>query len=66
MKSTSISVNIDLEDDFEVSLLKYVQSKGNKSKYIKRLIYDAMKGFNHAPALVVQEEEKNEAMDGFF
>ena len=38
---TSISISIDLEDDFEKELFEYVMSKGKrkKSSYLKRLIY---------------------------
>jgi len=41
---TSISVSIDLEDDYERELFEYLMSKGarKKSGYIKRLIHADM------------------------
>ncbi len=37
---TVISIWVNLQDEIERKLLDHVRSKGNRSKYIKRLIYD--------------------------
>lgn len=37
---TVISIWVNLQDEMERQLLDHVRSKGNRSKYIKRLIYD--------------------------
>lgn len=68
MKPTSITVSIDLMDEFEASLLKHVISKGNRSKYLKRLIYNDMIGVKMQIATTVMEEEyeNEEAVNGFF
>lgn len=68
---TSISISIDLTDDFEKKLLKYVEGKGNKSRYIKRLIHEDLMGVKALPVAVYQEEETDEdkeaaAKGGFF
>lgn len=35
-----ISISISLNDETECKLLEHVKKKGNRSKYLKRLIYD--------------------------
>lgn len=40
MSRTVISICIDLTDEIESKLLAHVRSKGNRSRYLKRLIYD--------------------------
>lgn len=68
---TSISISIDLRDEFETALLKHVESQVNKSRYIKRLIYADMMGVTEAVQVVQVEEERDEdenikAMKDFF
>lgn len=67
-KSTSITINIDLQDDWEVKLFEHVKGKKNKSRYLKRLIHDDLMGVKNmimatvTPDLEIGEEE----MAGFF
>lgn len=35
-----ISISINLKDETECKLLEHVDKKGNRSKFLKRLIYD--------------------------
>lgn len=69
---TSISVSIDLTDDFERLLFNYVVNKGNKSRFLKRLIYNDMAGIQTARETTItthEEEAPTEiinAMKGFF
>ncbi|RUL56445.1 hypothetical protein [Lysinibacillus antri] len=37
---TVISIWMNLQDEMERKMLDHVHAKGNRSKYIKRLIYD--------------------------
>ena len=37
---TVISIWVNLKDETERKLLEHIHAKGNRSKYIKRLIYD--------------------------
>jgi hypothetical protein len=65
-----ITASIDLTDEFEVSLVKHVISKGNRSKYLKRLIYNDMIGVKQMVTTTVYEDEEEdddiEAIEGFF
>lgn len=67
---TTISVSIDLTDEFESELLKHVTKKGNKSRYIKRLIHEDMLGTKRATIVSIDQNdhtnEHKEAMAGFF
>ena len=67
-KSTCITINIDLQDDWEVKLFEHVKGKKNKSRYLKRLIHDDLMGVkNMIMATVTPELEiDNEEMAGFF
>jgi hypothetical protein len=67
MNKTCISISIDLTDEFESELLKYVESKGNKSRYIKRLIHADQLGRKEM-TITTHEivEEDNSEMKGFF
>lgn len=57
---TTISIAIDLEDEVEVELLNHVKNKGNRSKYIKRLIYDDMMGINKKMSSAPIQHEEND------
>lgn len=64
-----ITAHIDLDDEFETSLARHVKKQGNQSRFLKRLIYDHMRGVSQQVAVttVHQEvEEGSEAMNGFF
>lgn len=67
---TTISVSIDLTDEFEGELLKHVTKKGNKSRYIKRLIHEDMIGAKRATNVSTEQNdhisEHKKAMAGFF
>jgi len=69
---TSITVSIDLLDEHEKKLFKYVMSKGarKKSGYIKRLIHEDMMGISKQalPIVVVDDEDEDDkdAMMGAF
>lgn len=67
---TTISVSIDLTDEFEGELLKHVTKKGNKSRYIKRLIHEDMLGAKRATIVSIDQNdhinEHKEAMAGFY
>lgn len=67
-KPTCITASIDIDDPFENSLLDHVKSKGNRSRYIKRLIYNDMMGAMRQVTTTIHEEpdEDREAMGGFF
>lgn len=63
-----ITTVFDPNDEFETSLAKHVVSKGNRSRYIKRLIYNDMIGAREQISTTVHEdlEEENNEMAGFF
>jgi hypothetical protein len=64
---TSISISIDLTDEFESELLKWVESKGNKSRYIKRLIHNDKLGKKEMTITTHEVvEDSHEEMKGFF
>lgn len=63
-----ITAVFDLGDEFEKMLATHVVSKGNRSRYIKRLIYDDLKGVRNQISTTMYEEEisdKNE-IEAFF
>lgn len=63
-----ITAIFDVTDDFEKSLAMHVVSKGNRSRYIKRLIYNDMMNIKSQVTTTIHEEpdEDKEAMTGFF
>lgn len=63
-----ITAVFDKTDEFELSLAMHVVSKGNRSRYIKRLIYNDMMSVKNQVTTTIQEEpdEDAEAMAGFF
>lgn len=68
MKKTTVSIAIDLDDEFEVKLLEHIKSKGNRSRYIKRLIHEDMMGVQKvvAPVVVQEDEDDKDAMLSVF
>ena len=67
-RSTSITINIDLQDEWERKLFEHVKEKGNKSRYLKRLIHDDLMGIRNlfTPTLTPELEVKEEDLQGFF
>ena len=67
-KSTCITINIDLQDDWELKLFEHVKGKKNKSRYLKRLIYDDLMGIKNlfTPTVTPELEVKEEDLQGFF
>lgn len=63
-----ITAVFDETDEFELSLAMHVVSKGNRSRYIKRLIYNDMMNVKNQVTTTIHEEpnEDREAMTGFF
>lgn len=66
---TAISISIDLRDELESKLLAHVHSKGNRSRYLKRLIYDDLMQVQRQITTITNYMEDNEgdieAMEGF-
>jgi hypothetical protein len=72
MEKTSISVSIDLTDEFEKELFQHVMSKGarKKSGYIKRLIHADMLGIRNRELTTtvmddVEDDDRRAMMDSF-
>ena len=67
---TVISICIDLSDETEMKLLEHVHSKGNRSRYLKRLIYDDLMQVHRQITTTIHYEEDTtsdfEAMEAFF
>lgn len=67
---TVISICIDLSDEMESKLLAHVRSKGNRSRYIKRLIYDDLmqvhRQITTATHYVEDVVEDTDSMQSFF
>lgn len=64
-----ITASFDPGDEFEMSLAAYVVSKGNRSRYIKRLIYNDMMGVQNqitATTSPVVESEDRAEIEAFF
>ena len=66
---TVISISIDLKDELESKLLAHVHSKGNRSRYLKRLIYDDLMHVQRQITTTTHYVEENEidfeSMEGF-
>lgn len=66
-----ISISINLIDDIEIELFEHLSKKSNRSKYLKRLIYDDLKQVRNQITTTVEHFEETldkdlEAMNGFF
>ena len=66
-----ISISINLNDEIECKLLDHVDKKGNRSKFLKRLIYDDLMQVQRQITTTTHFEEPitidedSEAMQGF-
>jgi len=70
-EKTVLSIWIDLTDEMESKLLNHVKSKGNRSRYLKKLIYDDLMQVQRQITTRTHyvEDEVSldmEAMKGFF
>ena len=62
---TVISIWMNLKDETERKMLEHVKAKGNRSKYLKRLIYDDLMEVRNMVTTTTQyvEETTNDDID---
>ncbi|MEK4255399.1 hypothetical protein [Ureibacillus sp. FSL K6-2830] len=59
-----IPISLNLNDEIDLRLLEHLNKKGNRSKYLKRLIYDDLMGVKKLITTAVHvEEEHDEDLD---
>lgn len=68
-----IPFSLNLDDEIELKLFQHLQKKSNRSKYLKRLIYDDLMGVKNIPFVAQTTtqtseedlEDDSEAMESF-
>ena len=62
-KRKVLQASFRLADKFEAELLKYAESQGDVSKYIKRLIYVDKEGFRKAAEVPAVEPARDDVIN---
>ena len=67
---TVISIWVNMQDEMEKKMLDHVHAKGNRSKYLKKLIYDDLMEVRNLITATTHYEndiinEDTDAMKGF-